>query len=191
MNNNYYVETSKTFKVDDLKAVIALDKLVYPEDLQGVFEEEKARYEKVPESFLFLKHNENIVGYFCAFPITKTLRNRMLKENRLFDNDITPNDMEVFAINNHHSLFIISIVVHPNHRGAPAKLLLDAFYEHVNSLQNNGFLIDDLMAYAVSGKGASTLTRYGLKPLKEVEKGYTMYYGTYSDFKGGKSDVKK
>ncbi len=182
MNEVYTVEATKVYDEQVLREVIKLDKMVYPENLQGVFDAEKERFMKVPESFLLLKQGDTIVGYFCFFPITRTIRRRMMNEDRLFDNDITAADMKPFKKWDSHTLFIISIVVHTEHRGRPARMLLDAFYDHVVNLNDRGYNIDELLAYAVSGKGESTLLKYGFKEKKQVELGYKLFYATYDTF---------
>jgi len=107
MNEVYTVEATKVYDEQVLREVIKLDKMVYPENLQGVFDAEKERFMKVPESFLLLKQGDTIVGYFCFFPITRTIRRRMMNEDRLFDNDITAADMKPFKKWDSHTLFII------------------------------------------------------------------------------------
>lgn len=178
----YKVERSNVFDETIVKAVIELDALVYPEDLRGDTLGERARFKKDPTSFLLLKANERIVGYFCFFPITKMLQDTVFTTSKLVDNDIGPDDITPYKRGEKHMLFIISIVVHPKHRGAPSKMLLDAFFQSVKHMHQTHYPIEAMVAYAVSGKGSSTLERFGFGKYKTVEQGYTLYHATIDAF---------
>ena len=183
----YYVEQTRAFDLDKLTQVYHLDKLVYTEAMAGNIESDSKRFRKVPESFLLLREEDQIIGYICFFPVTDVFYEGMLESDNLYDNNIVPKDMEIFEKNRRHHIFIISMVINPEFKGKGLfRLLTKTFKERIKQYNDDNYIISDISGYAVSGAGEHILKSFGCKIIKEIfdeeEGSAKLYIGTYEDF---------
>ena len=183
----YYVEQTRAFDLDKLTQVYHLDKLVYTEAMAGNIESDSKRFRKVPESFLLLREEDQIIGYICFFPVTDVFYEGMLESDNLYDNNIVPKDMEIFEKNRRHHIFIISMVINPEFKGKGLfRLLTKTFKERIKQYNDDNYIISDISGYAVSGPGEHILKSFGCKIIKEIfdeeEGSAKLYIGTYEDF---------
>ena len=183
----YYVEQTHAFDLEKLTQVYHLDKSVYTEAMAGNIESDSKRFKKVPESFLLLYEEDQIIGYICFFPVTDVFYEGMLSSDKLYDNNIVPKDMETFAKNRRHHIFIISMVINPEFKARGLfRLLTNAFKERIKQYNEDGYMITDISGYAVSGAGEHILRSFGCKIIKEIydeeEGSAKLYIGSYEDF---------
>jgi len=90
--------------VDDLdkgfiNEILEIDASVYPEHLQGTFEEVYGRYCANKDMFVLLYDDKKLIGYLCLFPIKDSLYERILNENILFDSNIQGEMLEWMGFN--------------------------------------------------------------------------------------------
>jgi len=183
----YYVEQTYTFDLEKLTQVYHLDKSVYTEAMAGNIESDSKRFKKVPESFLLLYEDDQIIGYICFFPVTDVFYEGMLSSDKLYDNNIVPKDMETFVKNQKHHIFIISMVINPDFKARGLfRLLTKAFKDRIKQYNEEGYIITDISGYAVSGAGEHILRSFGCKIVKEIydeeEGSAKLYIGSYEDF---------
>ena len=87
------ITTSKTEKSFQSR-ISYIDKLSYKaEDCVSQVGAEKSRLSKVPETFTFLKDNNQIMGYVEWFPITDKLKGDIEQSKSIIDNEITGCDI--------------------------------------------------------------------------------------------------
>ena len=161
------------FSGKDLEQIMDVEYACYSPELAGLIENNLSRYYVEKRSYVAAKINDKIVGHINFFPCSKELLDSIENGNELRDDDITPG--EVCALNfEENDLYIISVAIIPEYRDTDVIIeLTKAFINYLKEL-NKTFPITSLLATTVSDDGAKFATRLGLKPLKEIEHGYTV-----------------
>jgi|GEM_PF-2451379 len=183
MEKAYRIQHTKEYDESVLEAIVELDDLAYTEKQEKDLEKKRTMFKNVPGSFLLLYYGEEIVGYFNFYPIKKSVREKIVNDAEHPNPNISLEDLSSYRRWKSHAIFINSIVVHPDHRGAPAKRLLNHFYDLIMNMHDKGYVVEELLAFADSQKGASILLNYGFNEQKTVDENARFYYATFDDFK--------
>lgn len=165
------------------KEVAGIDARVFPEALWGTAKNELRRFMKNPRSFLLLRCGKKAAGYMCYFPISAKLVQNIRQDDKIHDDDISHRDVARYHKGHAHSIYILSVAVDPKYQKTSAmKILARAFRRELSLLNDSGCTVEMLQATAVSDAGRRTLERFGLRPLKEIRDGYTVYEADYAAF---------
>ena len=134
-------------KNDFIDKILRIDQAVFGAVLQGTSDSVGARYEANKESYILAYHNFEIVGYICFFPITKGLRERIEKEERMFDDDIQAADILPYPRadeepGGEYDIFLISVAVLPDYQGIGiGSGLMNEFFTFVSDKIQSGLII--------------------------------------------------
>jgi GNAT superfamily N-acetyltransferase len=171
----------KTMYVNDLDAklindVLEIDKAVYPDHLQGTFDEISGRFKANRDMFILLYDENRLVGYLCLFPIKDELYDDIISNDRLFDSDISGKSMERYEPNNTYRLYVISIAIHPCYQGKGlSSQLIDGFYQYLADKKKSSIFFSAALSAAVTDGGDSLLNKIGFKKRNVLSGGYTLY----------------
>lgn len=147
-----------------------LDSLVYPTNLRGTLESIKSRFDKFKDSYILATIDGVIVGYLCFFPISRNLAFRIENESCFFDDDISKDDIEWYDDNN--VIFIISMVVHPNHqRKGISKSIIHAFEKKLVGYKSK---IKSIYAITINPISYKILLSNGFYAEKDLQEGKTL-----------------
>lgn len=169
------------FKIYD--DIAAIDAAVFSDDMCGTFKNELSRYLKYPREFVILYADGKAVAYIQYFPVTDSYAAKIYADNRIHDDDITAKDLNRLKKYNFSHIYLLSAAMLPDYWGGEAmKILGKAFSEELIRLHSAGYYIRDIISTAISDKGRSTLSAFGLKDIKTLEGGYSLYAGSMADF---------
>lgn len=155
-----------------------IDQACYEPEYWGESANTVARFEKNPQSFVFLMDDAGeLAGYINFFPCE-----RGLYEDNLFacdvirDDDITPDEVAPYRTDENH-LFILSLAIHPDYQGKEAiKTLTRGFTDYLNYLQDEcGYPITDIAATAVSPHGRKALRNMLFREVRMLSDGNVVY----------------
>jgi hypothetical protein len=159
-----------------INEALYLDSLVYQPKYQGTYHSVYERYQKNLDSFILVKDGETIIGYICFFPISQNLYNRILLDNHIMDDDISPVDVLPYTKGCRHHLYIISAVIHPDYRDSePVVLLTNKFVEFLAKKQKDKYFIDNILASTVSNDGVKLLEKLHFTFCKPLEDSNRLY----------------
>jgi hypothetical protein len=170
------------------KEISYIDMQVFPKELWGTARNELLRYVKNPHSFIVIRDGRRAIGYMCYFPVSDRLAQSVRDDDIIHDDDIAHQDVMRYVKGRAHNIYILSIAVDPMYQKTSAmKMLAHAFRSDLAARDACGCAIAFLQATAVSNAGRRTLERFGLKALKNIKDGYTIYEADYGTFcEGGK-----
>jgi GNAT superfamily N-acetyltransferase len=179
INFNFSFETEYDFIPD----VLALDADVYDKELQGTYESVQGRYNMNKESYvLAYKNRKKLIGYICFFPITEIFREVLLKSEKPFDDDISPENIAPYSKNSEQDVFIISAVVDPEYQGnGIGKKMMDQLFYFLSKKIRSGHRIKNIYTYAYTAGGEALCESTGFKKIKRVGMAMFMHY-QYDDF---------
>ena len=153
-----------------------IDNLVYTDNLAYADSGEESRIKKFPESFIFMKDGDDIVGYTEWFPISGDLKRRVENTEVIIDNEITgaeigwPNQGETL------DLFILSVVVMKGY-GLFIKRMLKRLF---NDVAQSDYSLGNIYAFGVSTGGERVMEKVGMTKVRVV-KGGVLYKGKLSE----------
>ncbi len=153
-----------------LKRLQYLDSLVYlPED-QSTLEYDTKRYMKNKESHILMYDNDEIVGYLCYYPISESLFDEIKYGKYYDDTYLSSNDVLVFESNRSYSVYIMSVVLHPDYQNKSlSKMFLKALKDKEKELKNKNIVISNWIAIAVSKQGERFSKSLGLEVINQKE----------------------
>lgn len=175
----FKILTGKEFDKSFLPSIMELDGAVYEPEYVGELQNMEARYKKNPDSFVCIMDEEQgrLAGYINFFPCTEELyKNIRYETDVIRDDDIRKDEVALYSKEGNH-LFVISIVVHPDYRDTKDAItaLSDAWIEHLNGLEEQGYPITDILAIAVSEDGKKALRNYMFTVERKLSDGNIVY----------------
>lgn len=150
---------------DYVGELLNLDKKVYNSEYQVKEETTLNRLDINPLTDLTVVHNNDLVGYLTVCPINDHTYNGII------DHSVTEEDIEKSTLPydkmGFYNLYLSSIVIDkerfPYYSG---KYLFSFLEKHLYKLKKQGFIVDKIVAFAVSVAGRKTLMRFGFKEIK-------------------------
>jgi len=173
MINVQYVgdELDKEF----INEILEIDASVYPEHLQGTFEEVYGRFCANRDMFILLYDDKKLIGYLCLFPIKDSLFEKISSENKLFDSDISGEMLEQYKPHNVYKLYLISMVIISEYqKKGLSNYLIKGFYRFILEKKKNNILFSVILSSAVTNDGKLMLERMGFKEKKKLPGGYSL-----------------
>lgn len=161
-----------------VKDVFQLDEYIYSKELCGEIKQLEKRTKFCKDSFILLYDKDILIGYLNFFPISNQLFLEMNDPNNhiMRDDDIEPDEMEIWRKNEKHDIFIISVVLLPQYRKSNAIVVLsNSFLEYLRQKNDNGYYISSISGTAISNEGAKFLQRFRAKYNRTLEHGYEFY----------------
>lgn len=169
--------------ITDGDDIARIDSAVFSEDMCGTFKNELSRYIKYPKELIVLYDDDEAIGYIQYFPITDEFTSKLYSDDTIHDDDITAKDIKFLRKYDFMSIYILSVALMPEYHGGEAmKKLGEAFSDTIIKLHKSGFFIRDIISTAISDKGRGTLSRFGLKNIKTLQGGYSLYACKIADF---------
>ena len=156
---------------DFIPDILRIDAGVFELAAQGTYDSLLARYNANRESFILAYYNSRIVGYVAFFPITGGLSERMINENKAFDDNIQAGDiLPSYTKDREFNLFLISIAVMPEYggRGIGAELMRK-YFDFVSNKIQSGCSIKNTYSYAFTRAGERLLGKGGFLEVKAIQ----------------------
>ena len=172
------IKRSTELKEDFIPAILKLDEKVYAADLTGSYRSVKERYDANKDSYLLAieEATKEIIGYLCFFPITTELKENMKRSDVMIDDIIKGSDIIPYEQGKKHTVYIISVVVHPNYKGkGVSRLLTQALVDFIQEKAALEITIEELLATAVSIGGKNLLQHLDFQEEKTLDGGYTLF----------------
>lgn len=165
---NNVVASNHELSDEELKRVLEIDSLVYPESYQSTYEQVLLRFNCNRGCFTTLLNEGKIVGYICYFPITQRLREGIVNGTYTNDVDLASEDVLAYEASQ-GSLYIISLAIDPKYQGTDAlKVMMSAFEHRLNTLALT-YGIEEVLAVTVSEKGRTTLEKQGFNLMRDID----------------------
>lgn len=172
----YKIKESQNLDDSFLNDVLELDRLVYPENLQGSIEALKNRFLANKEMYLLLYKEDLLIGYICFFPITQKLSNSIYTENKLYRENITSSDICAYSKEVANDIYLLSVAINPNNRDSEAiRVLTNSFYVYLDKKKKQGYLLRDILSTSVSKDGENFLANLNFKKAKEITPEYQLF----------------
>ena len=162
--------------------ILEMDAIVYNEDLQGTFESVSERYHKNTDSFILVKDRGAIIGYFCFFPITLELYDKMHTKGAFFDDNIRAE--QILRYGGENNIFFISTVVRPEYQNGEAIILLtEGFRSVLRQKESENKRICSINAYITSENGVRLARRLKMEKIYDIAESYAFYCANRSAVK--------
>ena len=167
--------------IDDLDInlindVLKIDSMVYPEHIQGTFDEVYDRFKANRDMLVLLCDGNKLIGYLCLFPIKEELYDEIVNSDRMFDSDIPGELLEQYEPYNTYTLYIISIAILPEYHGKGlSNRLIEGFHKYIFEKKKNNIYFSAALSTAVTEGGEYILKKMGFKKRKILSEGYVLY----------------
>lgn len=154
---------------EDIAGMLALNYAIYPEDWHVGPEYVEQVMQRNPEVYNVLPAAGGIKGIFSIFPLTRDhydqVLNGQLAEERLPE-CILPYDQPKSVC-----LYLISLIVdiHDPLRKQYASTVIEAIPQELHRLEQQGVVIDEIGAIAISADGNRILRRIGFSTSEAME----------------------
>lgn len=175
MNEIRIINSNASTKVQIINDLMEIEKAVYEEEYRGEFDPIKARFEKFPEMFILAYDGDKLIGYFCWFPISKSLHDRILTDKALFDDDISPDD--VVSIGKDNYVYIISTAILPKYQNNNTGTeMMQRFFQILRANNKKGLKTLDVLTSVISEEGERLVRSNGFIMAEDrVGNGYKLY----------------
>lgn len=155
--------------------ILEIDASVYPEHLQGTFEEVYGRFCANRDMFVLLYDDKRLIGYLCLFPIKNSLYEEISNGDKLFDSDIPGEMLEQYKPHNAYKLYLISMVIIPEYqKKGLSKYLEKGFFNFIHEKKKEDVIFSSILSSAVTDDGKQMLERMGFKEKKKLPGGYSL-----------------
>jgi len=156
-----------------INEILEIDASVYPEHLQGTFEEVYGRFCANRDMFVLLYDDKKLIGYLCLFPIKDSLYEQISCGDKLFDSDIPGEMLEQYKPHNVYKLYLISMVIIPEYqKKGLSNHLIKGFYHFILEKKKENIMFSVILSSAVTNDGKLMLKRMGFKEKKKLPGGY-------------------
>lgn len=149
-------------KEDIIYALMKIERAVYSENMRGEYESIKARFQKYPEMFFLAYDEDEIVGYFCFFPITQRIYDDVMYKGCFRDDDIKAEDILPMETARHIYLLSVALYKEYQDKGIADKMM-EEFQILIDKRNKDGGQIEDIIATVVTDDGEKFAERYGYK----------------------------
>lgn len=169
------IESNSDTKCEIINDLMKIEEAVYKEDYRGEFESIRARFERFRDMFIFAYDGDKMIGYFCWFPISKNLHDKIIVDKALFDDDIAP--VDVVDIGEVNYIYIISVAILPEYQNKNiGTKMMKKFYRIMKSYDKKGKRILDVLTSVISTKGEKLVLGSGFVMVENrIESGYRLY----------------
>ena len=144
----YKILTGEDFGEEFLEKIMEVDRECYAGEYVGELSNMQARYRKNPKSFVCVMDGEHVAGYMNFFPVVNELWEDIVETGMTIrDDDISPEEVEVFSEGKLHNIYILSVAIREKYRdkkqdGKPVvQILTDAVISYLNKLQKQGYVL--------------------------------------------------
>lgn len=143
---------------------------------RGEFSSIRERFIKYPEMFYLVYDGEELVGYFCYFPISQKLYEDIAVKFQFHDDDILPDD--IVPIKEASHLYLLSVVILKQYQDTGvADEIMKMFENFISQKRQEGVYIKDVIASTVTNAGEKFVKRYGYELMYEQRQleGFKIY----------------
>ena len=167
----YVVMRGKDVALEDVEAIIALDRESFAEAYQVAPEQDIELFKANRENGLVIKDSKTgaVVAYSMLLPVRDEIYDRILT-GRFIDTALTPDMVLTFDSPGVYRMYFASIVIHPAHRGASLLLtMFDAMVADFVALAERGIFGASLAADVVSQDGEKFAKLFGLSEMRKTD----------------------
>lgn len=145
--------------------LLELDKKVYNSEYQVNKETTLHRLDVNPLTDLTIVNNSDLVGYLTVCPIDDNTYKRIINHS------VTEEEIEQHTLPydkmGFYNLYLSSIVIDKEkYPYYPGQYLFSLLEKHIHKLRKHGFIVNKILAFAVSLAGRKTLIKFGFKEIK-------------------------
>ena len=144
---------------NDIKQMVELDADSYEESLDRGVLEKCLEWKKIcPNLYTAIKFDKKIIGYINFIAITEECYNKT-KSGNFKDYELSVGDLLPFKEGKNYCLFM-SIVIEEKFRDSQVVVkLLNAFFEKINKMKQNGVVLNNILCDCVSKDGENFVKR--------------------------------
>ncbi len=167
----YVVLRGKDVPIEDVEAIIALDRESFTESYQVAPEQDIELFKANRENGLVIKDSKTgeVVAYSMLLPVRDEIYDRILT-GRFIDTALTSDMVLTFDRPGIYRMYFASIVIHPAHRGASLLLtMFDAMVADFVALAERGIFGASLAADVVSQDGEKFAKLFGLSEIRKTD----------------------
>ena len=173
----YVVMRGKDVAIEDVEAIIALDRESFAEAYQVAPEQDVELFKANRENGLVIKDSKTgeVVAYSMLLPVREEIYDHILT-GKFIDTALTPDMVLSLDRPGIYRMYFASIVIHPAHRGASLFLtMFDAMVADFVSLAERGIFGASLAADVVSQDGEKFAKLFGLSEIRKTDHNSHIY----------------
>jgi len=158
----------KKATLKEIDSILSLDYRVYSDDWHVSNDYVQHVMQKNPEVYNILRTKDGIKGIFSLFPLDQSAYERVLhgalEETELADRILPYNGPQ------HVYIYLISLLVDidDEQRKLYAKCIIEAIPRELRRLKNQGIIINEIGAIAITDDGNRILKRIGFSTTEQV-----------------------
>lgn len=175
---SYEIKYGKTVFLKYGRDIASIDEAVFTKDMQGTFKNELLRYLKYPNEFIVLLKDGKVIAYMQYFPLVAEYANKVMEDDEIHDDNIVGKDIKRLSKNEPNDIYLLSVAMYQDYHGTDAmQVLARAMSEKLLAIHDAGYPIGRIISTAISDKGRSTLSKFGLDNIKTLQGGYSLFVG--------------
>ena len=161
---------------DFIADLLRIDAFVFDSSILGSDNSIRRRFNANRDMCILAYDNSEAVGYIAFFPITENLRERMMNENKAYDDEIVADDILPYTDKHDFDVFLISAAILPDYqgKGIGAELMKRCF-DFLSDKVQSGCKIKNAYSYAFTDAGARILGKAGFAEVKKIEDPKSVY----------------
>lgn len=170
----------------DVNGMLELNYKVYPKEWHVSKEYVVQIMDKNPEVYNVLRTDKGVKGIFSLFPLKKEDYESVL-EGELEETELSEVILDYKEPKEVYLYFISLIVdIHDVNRKNYARQIIQGIPEELKRLENNGIIVKEIGAIAISPDGERVLPKIGFTQQKEV---LSLYKQNFRVFRASAEDV--
>jgi ribosomal protein S18 acetylase RimI-like enzyme len=173
--NNHIIPFGQVTKEMVFEIVHEIDPRCFP-DTKNDFDLAFELFEKNMQSLCVLYDGKKIAGYIEMYPLAEMARDEVVRG--VFDaENITPEHIEAYRVGlSPVTLYVHALAVHPDYNNMIAfKHLISKAAMYALKIKDDGFIVDEVLAYIINKKLGYILSKKGFKQKYKSEKGFTIF----------------
>lgn len=176
----YRVVSGKQVTNDMIDQAVAIDQLIYPNQLRGIRENCYAWHDRNPDIYTMLLDGNtgSVIGYINAMPLEEE-HYKLIESGQTIDVDITPNMIRRYDFPDFYLLYFSSIGLHPSyHDTSSFRTIYASFIDSLLNLAREEIFMTEILADAVSLEGARLCKYAGMRDICKTSHDSIIYKAT-------------
>ncbi|MCJ7481759.1 MAG: DUF4145 domain-containing protein [Thermodesulfovibrionales bacterium] len=176
----FRVLTGKQVSPAMIDQALAIDAMVYPEQLRGIQSICYSWLDRNPEIYTLLidPSVEKVIGYINAMPLEPEYY-KIVESGKRLDVDFPAKAIRLYDLPDFYFLYFCSIAIDPSYHSTTAfKALYNAFIDKLLDLAQREFYITEILADAVTEEGNRLCQYAGMRSLGETSHNSQIFKAT-------------
>jgi len=160
------IKYGQDLSVEALYSILALDLTVFGNDILTNEGMALKRFLKFKDSIIAAYSGNTLMGFICFYNVDPSIYKRARSQQEYFDDNLCEVDVKPLTKGQGNHILMFDLVIdEPFRNEGLSIMLLDAVRDYLKEKHQDGYAIDHVFGYAITGQGFRILSSFGGRKL--------------------------